>query len=80
MQVYQEISVFWGKREEVDEKPPELVCPICMDILVGGVSTKCGHTFCWQCLDEAVLLKPGMPKSIQVVPFVGHRSEAVISH
>jgi hypothetical protein len=41
-----------------DKKPHELMCPICMDFLVGGVTTLCGHSFCWQCLDEAVLLNP----------------------
>lgn len=58
-QIYEEVSLFWGKRCLGEEKPLELVCPICMDFLVGSVSTKCGHTFCWQCLDEALLFNPG---------------------
>lgn len=27
-------------------------CPICLSILVEPVTTKCGHNFCFSCLEQ----------------------------
>lgn len=51
-----EIKDYVESRESFD-KHNELVCPICMEYLVNPVPTSCGHTFCYRCLDNALLFK-----------------------
>lgn len=51
-----EVGLYWGNRDSKVDYGMELSCPICMDFMVGPVSTPCGHSFCWQCLDEAFIL------------------------
>ncbi|KAK9477226.1 hypothetical protein V1514DRAFT_309767 [Lipomyces japonicus] len=38
-----------------------LVCPICCSAFVDPCDTRCGHTFCFQCLRKALLLTQNCP-------------------
>mmetsp|Transcript_31972 Transcript_31972/g.61799 ORF Transcript_31972/g.61799 Transcript_31972/m.61799 type:complete len:411 (-) Transcript_31972:46-1278(-) len=37
-----------------EEVPPEFECTICMKLLLDPVTVSCGHTFCKQCLEQAL--------------------------
>lgn len=37
---------------DTNPKPPDFSCSICFDVATEPVVTKCGHLFCWSCLDE----------------------------
>ena len=43
-----------NQQEEVED---ELSCTICLDIMYRPVTTECGHTFCKQCLSDALAVK-----------------------
>lgn len=44
-----------------------------MDYLLGAISTNCGHTFCWRCIDEALLMNSGNSFFLKDVQFAENR-------
>ena len=38
--------------EKNEEKPSDCECAVCCSTVRDPVSTKCGHLFCWQCLEH----------------------------
>ncbi|KAK2453730.1 RING/U-box superfamily protein [Trifolium repens] len=40
--------------KEASEPKSEFHCPICMDLLVEEMSTRCGHIFCKKCIKKAI--------------------------
>lgn len=45
------VNKYFTKKEENNEKPCDLLCPVCLQFLVKPVTTTCGHNFCIKCLD-----------------------------
>lgn len=43
--------------QAVYEKHSDLVCSICMEYFINPVPTVCGHTFCYLCIENALLVK-----------------------
>ncbi|KAI9263394.1 hypothetical protein BDA99DRAFT_66447 [Phascolomyces articulosus] len=48
-------------REDEDEDPEALLCPICRDVLNSVAVTACGHTFCYPCISQYVASSPDCP-------------------
>lgn len=39
-----------GISSTVDDKNVDFLCPICFDLIIEAHITRCGHTFCYQCI------------------------------
>ena len=46
-----------SKKETEEEVEEEFNCTICLDIFYQPVTTECGHTFCKQCLQDALTIR-----------------------
>lgn len=56
-----EIKDYVESHSLAHERYNELSCPICMEFFISPVPTSCGHTFCYRCLENALLFKGGCP-------------------
>lgn len=52
--ILEEVPVFKKIKTELNE----IICPVCMDLIISSTITSCGHTFCERCLSEALNLSP----------------------
>lgn len=43
-----------GISSTVDDKNVDFLCPICFDIIIEAHITRCGHTFCYQCINYSI--------------------------
>lgn len=43
-----------GISSTVEEKNVDFLCPICFDLIVEAHITRCGHTFCYQCILKSI--------------------------
>ncbi|XP_050068771.1 uncharacterized protein LOC126557139 [Anopheles maculipalpis] len=46
----------------VDDKANDFLCPICFDIISEAYITRCGHTFCHQCIARSIDVAKKCPK------------------
>uniref|UniRef100_A0A182M5P2 RING-type domain-containing protein n=1 Tax=Anopheles culicifacies TaxID=139723 RepID=A0A182M5P2_9DIPT len=46
----------------VDDKTNDFLCPICFDIINEAYITRCGHTFCHQCIARSIDVAKKCPK------------------
>ncbi|XP_058055587.1 E3 ubiquitin-protein ligase COP1-like [Anopheles bellator] len=51
-----------GIPTSVDDKASDFLCPICFDIINEAYITRCGHTFCHQCIARSVEVAKKCPK------------------
>lgn len=51
-----------GISSTVEEKNVDFLCPICFDIIVEAHITRCGHTFCYQCILKSIETFKRCPK------------------
>lgn len=43
-----------GISSTVDDKNVDFLCPICFDLIIEAHITRCGHTFCYQCINYSI--------------------------
>ena len=43
-----------GISSTVEDKNIDFMCPICFDLIVEAHITRCGHTFCYQCISKSI--------------------------
>lgn len=51
-----------GISSTVDDKNVDFLCPICFDLIIEAHITKCGHTFCYQCINYSIDSNKRCPK------------------
>uniref|UniRef100_A0A8W7PMY9 RING-type domain-containing protein n=1 Tax=Anopheles coluzzii TaxID=1518534 RepID=A0A8W7PMY9_ANOCL len=51
-----------GIPTSVDDKTNDFLCPICFDIINEAYITRCGHTFCHQCIARSIDVAKKCPK------------------
>uniref|UniRef100_A0A182JFK9 Uncharacterized protein n=1 Tax=Anopheles atroparvus TaxID=41427 RepID=A0A182JFK9_ANOAO len=51
-----------GIPTSVDDKTTDFLCPICFDIITEAYITRCGHTFCHQCIARSIDVAKKCPK------------------
>ncbi|XP_053669845.1 E3 ubiquitin-protein ligase COP1-like [Anopheles nili] len=51
-----------GIPTSVDDKTNDFLCPICFDIISEAYITRCGHTFCHQCIARSIDVAKKCPK------------------
>ncbi|KFB46072.1 AGAP013233-PA-like protein [Anopheles sinensis] len=51
-----------GIPASVDDKTTDFLCPICFDIITEAHITRCGHTFCHQCIARSIDVAKKCPK------------------
>jgi E3 ubiquitin-protein ligase RFWD2 len=44
------VALFSGVMPTLEDKDNEFVCPICFNLLREAHMTRCGHTFCYECI------------------------------
>lgn len=55
-------GLFSGVQNSVENKDVDLLCPICMDIFNECYISKCGHSFCYECICRCLDQSPRCPK------------------
>lgn len=51
-----------GISSTVDTKNPDFLCPICFELISEAHITKCGHTYCYQCIMRSIESSKRCPK------------------
>lgn len=51
-----------GISSTVDMKNPDFLCPICFELISEAHITKCGHTYCYQCIVRSIETSKRCPK------------------
>ncbi|ETN58667.1 E3 ubiquitin-ligase protein COP1 [Anopheles darlingi] len=51
-----------GIPSSADDKASDFLCPICFDIINEAHITRCGHTFCHQCISRSIDVTKKCPK------------------
>lgn len=51
-----------GISSTVDDKNVDFLCPICFDVIIEAHITRCGHTFCYQCINYSIDSTKRCPK------------------
>lgn len=51
-----------GISSTVEEKSIDFLCPICFELIVEAHITRCGHTFCYQCILKSIETFKRCPK------------------
>lgn len=51
-----------GISSTVDTKNPDFLCPICFELISEAHITKCGHTYCYQCIMRSIETSKRCPK------------------
>lgn len=62
------ISALLGITSTVDDKNMDYLCPICFELISEAHITKCGHTFCYQCIVKCIETSRRCPKCCYVLP------------
>lgn len=57
-----------GITSTVDEKNIDFLCPICFELISEAHITKCGHTFCYQCIIKSIETTKRCPKCCFTLP------------
>ena len=57
-----------GISSTVDDKSNDYLCPICFDLISEAYITKCGHTFCYQCITKSIEIGKKCPKCNFTLP------------
>lgn len=47
-------NVLHGLSGTLEDKNNDYLCPICMELITEAHITRCGHTFCYQCIVKAI--------------------------
>ena len=55
-------GLFSGVLNSVENKDIDLLCPICFEMLQETHMTKCGHSFCYECICRCLDQGPRCPK------------------
>ena len=55
-------GLFSGVVNSAENKDIDLLCPICMDIFNECYISKCGHSFCYECICRCLEQSPRCPK------------------
>jgi len=62
-------GLFSGVVNSVENKDVDLLCPICMDVFNECYISKCGHSFCYECICRCLDQSPRCPKcNFHLVP------------
>jgi hypothetical protein len=49
--------------------PPDLTCSICLGLVAFAAVLKCGHTYCWECVNKIIIRSDGPTCPICRKPF-----------
>lgn len=55
-------GIYSGVQNSVENKDVDLLCPICMDIYNECYISKCGHSFCFECIGRCLEQNQRCPK------------------
>lgn len=55
-------GLFSGVLNSAESKDIDLLCPICFEMLQETHMTKCGHSFCYECICRCLEQGPRCPK------------------
>lgn len=59
--------VYGGIMNSFSDKNSDFVCPICFDTIDEAFMTKCGHTFCYQCITRSLEESNRCPKCNYII-------------
>ncbi|XP_055694076.1 E3 ubiquitin-protein ligase COP1-like [Lutzomyia longipalpis] len=62
------LTALSGITSTVEEKNSDLLCPICFEMITEAHITKCGHTFCYQCIVKSIESTKRCPKCCFALP------------
>lgn len=65
-------TVLSGISGSFEDKTNDFLCPICFDIIEEAHITRCGHTFCYQCISKALENTHRCPKCSFALAGVEH--------
>ncbi|XP_062561026.1 E3 ubiquitin-protein ligase COP1-like isoform X1 [Armigeres subalbatus] len=57
-----------GIPSSIDDKSNDFLCPICFDVITEAHITKCGHTFCYNCIVKSIEMTKKCPKCNFTLP------------
>lgn len=61
-----------GISSTVEEKSIDFLCPICFELIVEAHITRCGHTFCYQCILQSIEAFKRCPKCNSALTTTDH--------
>ena len=47
---------------KIEHSPDDLICPLCLKFIVQATVTACGHTYCYVCFQDLILVSPSCLK------------------
>ncbi|GAB0098602.1 E3 ubiquitin-protein ligase RFWD2 [Sergentomyia squamirostris] len=62
------LAALSGVSSTMEEKNSDLLCPICFELITEAHITKCGHTFCYQCISKSIETTKRCPKCCFALP------------
>ncbi|XP_059607410.1 E3 ubiquitin-protein ligase COP1-like isoform X1 [Phlebotomus argentipes] len=62
------LTALSGISSTMEEKNSDLLCPICFEMISEAHITKCGHTFCYQCIVKSIESTKRCPKCCFALP------------
>ncbi|XP_028519750.1 E3 ubiquitin-protein ligase COP1 [Exaiptasia diaphana] len=54
--------IYGGITNSFSDRNSDFLCPICFDTIDEAFMTKCGHTFCYQCINRSLSESNRCPK------------------
>uniref|UniRef100_A0A1B0D6S5 Uncharacterized protein n=1 Tax=Phlebotomus papatasi TaxID=29031 RepID=A0A1B0D6S5_PHLPP len=62
------LTALSGISSTIEDKNSDLLCPICFEMITEAHITKCGHTFCYQCIVKSIESTKRCPKCCFSLP------------